>query len=114
MDKNTFWGLFLILVILVGSTYLMKPSEEELKKEQLVQDSIARATKVTQKSPKATPLPPSAKAIVADTSTFKGPFAGLQKGDNTPVILENENIKVTINPKGGRVSSVELKKFKTY
>jgi YidC/Oxa1 family membrane protein insertase len=79
-----------------------------------VQDSIARATQVTQKSTKATPLPTRAKALVADTSSFKGPFAALQKGDNTPVILENENIKVTLSPKGARVSSVELKKFKTY
>jgi YidC/Oxa1 family membrane protein insertase len=114
MDKNTFWGLFLILIILVGSTFLMKPSEEELKKEQLVQDSIARATKIAQKSPKATQLPTSAKAISTDTTSFKGPFANLQKGDNSPILLENENIKVTLSPKGGRVSSVELKKFKTY
>jgi len=25
MDRNTFTGLFLILIILVGSTYLMQP-----------------------------------------------------------------------------------------
>lgn len=46
MDRNTFWGLFLILAILVGSTYLMKPSEEEIKREKQVQDSIAQTKSV--------------------------------------------------------------------
>ena len=53
MDKNTFWGLFLILVILVGSTYLMKPSEEELKKEQkdnnLSEDDLKKNSNEVQK-----------------------------------------------------------------
>ena len=33
MDRNTFTGLFLILIILVGSTFLMQPSDEDIKKE---------------------------------------------------------------------------------
>ncbi|MFM6953718.1 MAG: membrane protein insertase YidC [Sphingobacteriaceae bacterium] len=114
MDRNTFWGLFLILIILVGSTFLMKPSEEELKKEQLVQDSIARATNGNKQHPKAVQLPASTKTVVADTTTFKGPFASLRKGSNTPIVLENELIRVIISPKGGRVSAVELKEFKDF
>jgi YidC/Oxa1 family membrane protein insertase len=91
----------------------MKPSEEELKKEQLVQDSIARTAKGNKKSPSAEQLPTSTKTVLADT-TIKGPFSNLITGSNTPIILENKLIKVTISPKGGRISSVELKEFKDY
>lgn len=115
MERNTFWGLFLILVILVGSTFLMKPSEEEIKKEKLVQDSIAR-----------TKTPAAAKTLAKDTASFakqspaidsnlvKGPFGAAHNGSKQPIILENELIKVQISPKGGKVSSVELKGAKTY
>ena len=37
MDRNTFTGLFLILIILVGSTYLMQPSDEDIKREKAKQ-----------------------------------------------------------------------------
>jgi YidC/Oxa1 family membrane protein insertase len=33
MDKNTFTGLFLIMVIMGASIYFMKPNEAEIKKE---------------------------------------------------------------------------------
>jgi YidC/Oxa1 family membrane protein insertase len=44
MDKNTFTGLFLIMVIMGASIYFMKPSEADIKKEQLTvhQDSIKK------------------------------------------------------------------------
>ena len=47
MDRNTFTGLFLILIILVGSTFLMQPSDEDIKREKAKQsqDSIARVNK---------------------------------------------------------------------
>ena len=34
MDRNTFTGLFLIMIVLAGSFYFFKPSEAEIKKEQ--------------------------------------------------------------------------------
>jgi YidC/Oxa1 family membrane protein insertase len=45
MDRNTFTGMFLIMVILFGSFYLMKPSAEQIKKEQQAAhaDSVKRA-----------------------------------------------------------------------
>ena len=118
MDRNTFTGLFLILIILVGSTYLMRPSDEDIKREKAKQsqDSLARVKK--EDAPLATILSDSSKIVsapVIDTTLIKsGPFGSAQFGSNEPVILENELIKVKISPRGGRIASVQLKNFKSY
>lgn len=117
MDRNTFTGLFLILIIIVGSTYLMRPSDEDIKRERAkqTQDSLARVKKP--EVPTAT-MADSSKTVLApiiDSTLIKsGPFGSAQFGSNEPIVLENELIKVKINPKGGRIASVQLKKFKSY
>jgi len=115
MDRNTFTGLFLILVILVGSMYLMKPSEEEIKREKIVQDSIKRAQagKLAGNTKPSAPAQTTAPAVI-DSNLLKGPFGAARVGNAQTVVLENEDLKVNISTKGGRVESVELKKFKTY
>ena len=116
MDRNTFTGLFLILIILVGSTFLMQPSDEDIKREKAKQsqDSIAKVKKaetpiLVQDSTKTVVLP-----AIDSTLIKSGPFGSAQSGSNEPIVLENELLKVKISPKGGRIASVELKKFKTY
>ena len=42
MDKNTLIGFLLILGIMVGFSYLNRPSEEELERQRVVQDSLQR------------------------------------------------------------------------
>ena len=116
MDRNTFTGLFLILIILVGSTFLMQPSDEDIKREKAKQsqDSIAKVKKaetpvLVQDSTKTVVLP-----AIDSTLIKSGPFGSAQSGSNEPIVLENELLKVKISPTGGRIASVELKKFKTY
>ena len=41
MDKNTWIGFLLIAAIVVGFSFLNRPSEEELAERRRVQDSIA-------------------------------------------------------------------------
>lgn len=116
MDRNTFTGLFLILVILVGSTYLMKPSESEIKREKFVQDSIAKA-KAGQPAGKQVATIEKNNAVVTpavDSAMFKGPFGASRTGSKQAITLENEHLKASISNKGGRIESVELKQFKTY
>ena len=109
MDRNTFTGLFLILIILVGSTYLMRPSDEDIKKEKAkqTQDSLAR---VNNQQPAMTVNSDTAKAVVLpvidSTAILSGPFGAAQSGSSEPVILENESLRVKINRKGGRIASV--------
>ncbi len=109
MDKNTFTGLFLILIIIVGSTYFLQPSQKELNREKQVQDSIARAKKTGEPAPVAAP-----KAAVPDSTALTGPFGGSLTGTNTLITLENELVKVNIGTKGGRIHSVQLKNIQTY
>ncbi len=113
MDRNTFTGLFLILIILVGSTYFLKPSEEDIKREKQVQDSIARTKEKTNPAANFNNQPQTAHPVV-DSSLVKGPFGAAHIGTNSVVTLENEHLKVNINTKGGRIESVQLKGVKTY
>ena len=45
--------------------------------------------------------------------TKYGPFAPCLVGDNTPVVLENELVKITINTHGAMVAQAELKQHTT-
>ena len=42
MDKNTIAGLVIIFLILIGFSYLTRPSKEQVAEMQRKQDSIAR------------------------------------------------------------------------
>ncbi|MET3113545.1 YidC/Oxa1 family membrane protein insertase [Pedobacter sp. CG_S7] len=112
MDRNTFTGLFLIMIVLAGSFYFFKPSEAELKKEQqrITADSARKAGVMPANI--TTPLP--AAAPVLDSVALKGPFGSNITGTVTTSILENEKLKLTFTNKGGKILSVEVKDEKTY
>src|SRR5690606_28469485 len=112
MDRNTFTGLFLMLIIIVGSVYWMRPSEEEIKREQLLQDSIKYAqTAAPDSVANAVNLLDTASSVdsLQDSISATGPFGNSKKGNENIITLENELIKVNITNKGGRIKSVELK-----
>lgn len=110
MDKNTFTGLFLIMIVLAGSFYFFKPSEAEMKKER-ERISLDSALKAGVKKDPAT-LP--AKTPAVDSALLKGPFGGNISGTSTTSILENKALKLTFTNKGGKIRSVEVKGEKTY
>ena len=101
MDRNTFTGLFLILIILVGFTFLNQPTTEEVKQKKL-QDSIALSKG---KQPVTKIISPVATtAVITDSSkltstVFKEEFT----------TLENNLIKLSISNKGGKIASVIIK-----
>ena len=112
MDRNTFTGLFLIMIILAGGVFFMRPSEAEIKKEREVQraDSLKRAGVKAPAAVKPTVEP--VKAV--DTAALKGPFGANITGTEQTTVLENENLKITFNNLGGKIQSVEVKNEKTY
>lgn len=116
MDRNTFTGLFLMLIIIVGSVFLMRPSDEEIKREQLLQDSIALAKTTEGTNPVANDTATigtidSNLAVIPaqDSIAATGPFGSSKNGTEKLITLENELLKVNITNKGGRIKSVELK-----
>src|SRR5882757_8513902 len=121
MDKNTFTGLFLIMIIMGASFFLMKPNDADLKKERIKAhaDSVKRGQI---KSPAITTAKyvdtSKAKAAAAnkpvDSALLKSPFGLTTIGTQKFVTLENKDIRVKLSTQGGRVYSVELKEFKTF
>lgn len=115
MDRNTFTGLFLIMIILAGSVFFMKPSEEEIKREQQLQDSIARGKSPEAKSADSLfAAQQGVEASTVDSTQMAGPFGGAKVGAEDIITLENEFIKANISTKGGRIKSVEVKGEKDY
>lgn len=108
MDRNTFTGLFLILIILVGSTFLLKPSEEDIKKEKarITQDSIAKIKSNNTKAQNAV-IADTAKLIASTTDSVVAATEEI-------TTLENDKIKLSISNKGGKIASVEIIGEKTY
>src|ERR1700761_4929341 len=114
MDKNTYTGFFLIVLIMAGSYFLLKPSDAEVKKEKLLQDSIQKA-KTVKKSAEPLKFDSTKKIAVVDTAALRGiPFGAASVGNEKFITLENKELLVKLSTKGGRVYSVELKNYKTF
>lgn len=108
MDRNTFTGLFLILIILVGSTFLLKPSPEEIK-QKATQDSIAVLKSKglnTQSAIKNQEI--AVQQIIKDSASV------IKNVSETFTVLENNKLKVTLSSLGGKIASVEIKNQSSY
>jgi YidC/Oxa1 family membrane protein insertase len=118
MDKNTFTGLFLIMAIIAGSIYFLKPSDAELKKNRLIehQDSVKKGLFNKANTPVAAKFDTAKAAVktVADSATLKSPFGAASVGSEKLITIENQELLVKLNTKGGKVASVELKNYKTF
>ncbi len=120
MDKNTVIGLVLILGIIVGFSWLNRPSEEQLAAQQRYRDSIQKVE--LEKAQQAILLEELQRQREAADTTVSadaaqklfGVFANAATGDEEFVTIENELVKLVFTTKGGRVYSAELKDYKTY
>ena len=114
MDRNTFTGLFLIMVIIGASVFFMKPSEADIKKERekITADSLTKV-KATQTTPTVAATKPDS-TVKLDSATLKGPFGANLNGVAETSVLENDLLKLTFTNLGGKILSVELKKELTY
>lgn len=105
-----------MFVIIAASVFLMKPSEEEIKKERELQAARNAGAQV-EMTTGADSLAGAAAASAGprlDSAQLAGPFGGTLTGAERLITMENELIKVTLSTKGGRVKSVELKGEKTF
>ena len=132
MDKNTLTGLVLIGILLTVFTFLNKPDEKELKEkqkqEQLKSTSSKKNNKITppknssseESNDEATddvsPVNQKNKASgnIALNSEKKNNQAKKTKSKGTKSTIENENLIIELNTKGGIISAVYLKKYKSY
>lgn len=114
MDRNTFTGLFLIMIILAGSFYFLKPNAAEMKKAKETEhlDSLKKAG-VAPIQKDTTKTAAIANPVV-DSLALKGPFGTAITGTEANTVLENENLLITLSNKGGKITSVEVKGQKTF
>ncbi len=130
MDRKSIIGFVLIAVILVvWMTINSNKTEKEAAILRHTQDSLARIDSVQRIAdakiskhiadsiavlPKDTTVKVNNDSLVAvKKKQIYGSFSSSVKGDNAPVTIQNEKVKATIYPLGGRIGEVELLGLKT-
>ncbi len=123
-DVNSLIGFVLLGAIMMWYFYTNQPTPEELAKQKTerVQDSIQKAQEVLQKNtpPQETTtatIDPTDSTAVANAQTELGIFAygaTLPSAKANETIIENDLLKIKIANKGGQITEVELKNFKTH
>lgn len=138
MDKNTITGIIIIFILVIGYAWWSSPSKEEQAERQRIHDSITKANHYRDsvlyvhelekqlKEAKDSVIEPieaidqlaiSPEDDSLDETLLKsrfGVFSNAVKGEEKSYILENDLIKIYISSRGGRITSVELKEYKTY
>lgn len=124
MDKNSIIGLLAIGGILIAWLLLSQPSKEQLAKQKQLQDSVrlyeqakinnAQLEKVTKERETVAPELANDSIINFRKKQEFGDFAAATSGNDQPIVIENDLLKATILPKGGRIASIELKKYKRF
>ncbi|WP_035563610.1 membrane protein insertase YidC [Hymenobacter sp. IS2118] len=103
MDKNSATGLFLISALLLIYLFFFSPKTEDVKA------TGKTPAPTTAAAPAATPAATLAFAPEATLDTAATSGAVVQD-----VALSNENLNITFSTRGGRVTAVRLKKYKTF
>ncbi len=116
MDKRSIVGLVLIFLIVIGFSYLMRPSKEELAAMRAKQDSVARAearrdSALAEHQRRYAAEQDSARS--ADEAVMRDSVWGQQQETKTTV-LENNLIRLELSSLGGQIASVQIKGYKTY
>ncbi|MDR0768329.1 MAG: membrane protein insertase YidC [Dysgonamonadaceae bacterium] len=119
MDKNTIWGLILIFLVIIGFSYLNRPSKEQVEARQRYLDSmmiVERQAAQKLQTVEDTPNVDNLSDSVADNRfmALYGTFSATAQGEETFIILENKYLILKLSSKGGRVYSVQLKNYTNY
>ena len=104
MNKNNITAIVLMILVVFGFSYWS--SHNNKKNQQAAAETTAQSSQTTTVA-KQTALPADTNALFA---------AALSASDSvaSPIVLKNDKLEVTISPKGGQVSHVVLKDFKSY
>ena len=118
MDKNTFIGLVLMALIILGFSFLNKPSEEEIKQQQATEQAVTQQASTQQVADLQDKLTAAQQADNDSVKAAKyGAFASYVKGDSAiaaPVKLENDLLSLEISPRGAAIAKATLKKYDSY
>ncbi|WP_172915515.1 membrane protein insertase YidC [Capnocytophaga canimorsus] len=120
LDFKTILGFGLIFVLLIWVMYNNRPTEEELAKQKAEKEQIdsekQQATSALQNERNTLTLPTDSLSR-ANYAASLGAFAysaNLPTAEQGQTILENEDVKILVSNKGGQITEVLLKNYKTY
>lgn len=110
MDKNTITGLVLIAILLVGFSFLSRPSKEQLEAQQRYYDSIAL---VQQREEALKAKADAALANEKDVETVDSTslFFNALQGTDSLITIQNDVAELTLSTKGGSIFSAVLKEY---
>jgi len=123
-DFNSLIGFVLLGALMFWYMYNNQPTPEELEKQRTeqIQDSIQKIEQLTTKDtvkPETgiTTINPTDSTALVNAKSELGAFAysaTLPSATANETIIENELLKIKVSNKGGQVTEVQLKNFKTY
>lgn len=100
MDKNTWIGFLLIAAIIVGFSFINRPSKEELAERQRIQDSIATIRAMEQEAillseqiaaeqaqAQQGTTTQNANALAEQVAALYGPFAPSAQGEEGAITI---------------------------
>ena len=124
MDRNTIIGFILIILVLIGFSYLNRPSQEQIEAQRRYRDSIENLRQsqieeqhdaiIQQQTEEVKNEASSDSLNQAHIAAKFGEFAEEAQGTEEFITLENDLLILKLTTKGGRVSSVQLKNYTDY
>ena len=112
MDKNTITGLVLIAILLVGFSFLSRPSEEQIAAQKKYYDSIAVVQNQEEAlKAKAAAALANEKGEATGTVDSTSLFFNAMQGKESFTTIQNNLVEITFDNKGGRVYSAMLKDY---
>ena len=112
MDKNTITGLVLIAILLVGFSFLSRPSEEQIAAQKKYYDSIAVVQKQEEAlKAKAAAALANEKGEATGTVDSTSLFFNAMQGKESFTTIQNNLVEITFDNKGGRFYSAMLKDY---
>ena len=123
-DLNSLIGFVLLGALMMFWLYNNQPTPEELEKQrtEFKQDSIQKAQQIATPSKiiedtAITAVNPTDSVATVNAQNALGAFAysaTLASAKANETVIENDLVKITVSNKGGQITEVELKDFKTH
>ena len=111
MNRDTIIGFVLIAVVLFGFSWWNQPSAEQIE-AQRKEDSVRAVMKDNEaKKLMAEQAARQAQAEAAAEGDSSALFFSALNGTNSPVVLKNGKVELTLNTKGGTLAKAVVKGF---
>jgi YidC/Oxa1 family membrane protein insertase len=132
MDRNTLIGLLLIGAILIGFSIYNSPTQEQIAQQRKIQDSLRAMEQIKEKEVVQNAVENAVRQSIAENAENAGDesvsdsllnmekmnrygvFYPAAEGLDTVHVLENEDLRLYISNKGGRIVKAELKEYRRY